>query len=400
MEVIEGGSILSAGGFRVGWSACGIKGDEGQPDVALIVSDGPASVAGVFTTNRFAAAPVEWDRTILPSENLRAVVVNSGNANACTGEQGRRDVRDAAALVAQLVGCTSQQVAVCSTGIIGRPLPMEQLREGIRAAHAVLSCEQPAARGAERAIMTTDTRPKALAVRTEVDGRAVCIGAMTKGSAMIAPNMATMLAFLTTDAWVPPAVLQHFLKQAADRSFNRITVDGDTSTNDSVLALASGACGAAVPESGPPADEFLQALFHVTGELAREIVRDGEGATRLVEVTVSGAHSEAEAERAARAIAESQLVKCAVHGGDPNWGRILCAAGYSGAQLDPQRVRLGIGEVVVFERGSPTGADASAEVAREEVRFHLDLGVGRAEASVWTCDLSVHYVEFNAHYHT
>ncbi len=325
MEVIEGGSILSARGFRAGWSACGIKSAEGQPDVALIVSDRPASAAGVFTTNRFAAAGVEWDRTILPSEDLRAVVVNSGNANACTGERGRRDVREMAALVANLSGISPRQVAVCSTGVIGRPLPMEQVREGIRGAHAALSSDASAACGAARAIMTTDTHPKTCAVRTEVGGGAVCIGGMAKGSGMIAPNMATMLAFVTTDAQVPPAPLLGFLREAADRSFNRITVDGDSSTNDTVLVLASGASGVAVPESGAGAQQFRQALLHVMGDLSRQIVRDGEGATKLMEVTVSGARNDGEAQ-AARA--EAQFLRA--HGRPRGMEKVECSVSKSG----------------------------------------------------------------------
>jgi len=400
MEIVENGSILGAGGFRVGWSACGIKSAAGQPDLALIVSDGPASAAGVFTTNRFAAAPVEWNRSVLPTEELRAVVINSGNANACTGEQGRRDVRETAQLAADLVGGGAEQAAVCSTGIIGRPLPMERLREGVRAAHAALSTDAAAARGAERAIMTTDTRPKACAVRVEVEGRTLCIGGMAKGSGMIAPNMATMLAFVTTDARVRPAVLQGFLRESADLTLNRITVDGDSSTSDTVLVLASGASGVEVPDHGPAADAFRHGLTHVMGALARQIVLDGEGATKLLEVAVTGAANAREAERCARAIADSQLVKCAVHGGDPNWGRILCAAGYSGARFEPEDVKLRIGEVLVFEAGRPTGDDAAAQVAEKEVSIRLDLGSGAGAATLLTCDLSGRYVEINAHYHT
>jgi glutamate N-acetyltransferase/amino-acid N-acetyltransferase len=277
---------------------------------------------------------------------------------------------------------------------------MENLREGIRAAYAALSDDGDAARGAVRAIMTTDTHPKTCAVRAEVDDGAFCIGGMAKGSGMIAPNMATMLAFLTTDAQVPAGLLQDLLTQAADRTFNRITVDGDSSTNDSVLALASGASGVAVSQAGATGDAFRAALLYVMGSLSRQIVRDGEGATKLIEVTVVGARNEAQAETAARAIAESQLVKCAVHGGDPNWGRILCAAGYCGAELASERVQLSIGEVVVFEHGLPTGADAATQLAGDDVTVRLDLALGGGQATIWTCDLSKRYVEINAHYHS
>ncbi len=399
MESIDGGSVLSPGGFRAGWSRCGIKGAEGEPDVALLVSDAPVSAPGLFTTNKFAAAPVRWNRSILPCEELRAVVVNSGNANACTGEQGVRDVRRTAALVAELLGCEPRHVAVASTGIIGHPLPMGRLTEGVRAAHAALSAELRAARGAERAIMTTDTRPKACAVRARTGGRPFCVGGMAKGSGMIAPRVATMLAFLTTDLRAPAPLLQQVLKRAGDLSFNRITVDGDTSTNDSVFLLASGTSGLELPDDGPVARAFEEALLRVMGELARQMVRDGEGATRFIEVTVVGARTAEEAERCARAVAESQLVKCAIHGGDPNWGRIVCAAGYCGVALNPDNVCLDLGTVRVFENGLPTGADAASEVAGPEVTIRLDLREGNAEATIWSCDLSGRYVEINAEYH-
>ena len=400
MEIIEGGSILSPKGFRAGWASCGIKTTSGSPDVALIVSDGPAAAAGVFTTNRFAAAPVQWCRSILPSDDLRAVVANAGNANACTGEHGLEDTRATAALVAQMIGCEGRHVAVASTGVIGHPLPMDRLTEGVRAAHASLCSDTAAARGAERAIMTTDTRPKACAVLAEMGGKPFSIGGMAKGAGMISPNLATMLVFLTTDVRAPAALLQRALKRAADLTFNRITVDGDTSTNDTILILANGASGAEVPASGRGAKAFRDALHCVMADLSRQLVRDGEGATKLIEVTVSGARTTAQAETAARAIADSLLVKCAIHGGDPNWGRIICAAGYSGVKLDTEKVRLDIGSVTVFKDGLPTGLDAAGELAGREVAIRLDLGAGRSRATVLTCDLSKDYVEINAEYHT
>ena len=400
MDVLAGGSVLSARGFRAGWSRCGIKTVRGKPDVALVVSDGPAAGAAAFTTNKFAAAPVEWDRSILPSDNVRAIVINAGNANACTGEQGQRDVRATAELVAGLLECAPRQVAVASTGIIGHPLPMDKVTRGVRDAFAALATTTRAARGAEKAIMTTDTRPKACAVAGEIDGTAFRVGGMAKGSGMIAPNMATMLAFLTTDAHVPAGRLKEMVARAADQTFNRVTVDGDSSTNDTVLVLAGGASGAVVPEIGPGREAFEEALVHVMGELARAIVRDGEGATKFVEVNVTGARSDGEAATCARAIAESQLVKCAINGGDPNWGRIVCAAGYCGVELCPERTRLDIGAATVFQDGLPTGVDASAEVGGADVVIRLDLGVAAGKAAVWTCDLSKGYVEINAEYHT
>ena len=400
MEHIEGGSILTPRGFRAASAACGIKSAAGEPDVALIVSDGPAACVGVFTANEFAAAPVQWSRSILPREDVRALVVNAGNANACTGQQGLQVTRATAALLAELIGCAPEQVAVASTGIIGRPLPMDRLARGVRAAHAALSSGTAAAHGAERAIMTTDARPKACAVRAEIGGESFCIGGMAKGAGMISPNVATMLVFVTTDARAPAALLQRALKHSADLTFNRITVDGDTSTNDTVLLLASGASGVEVPAKGRGAAVFREALRCVMDDLSHKIVRDGEGATKLIEVTVSGARSSAQAETVARAIANSLLVKCAIHGGDPNWGRIVCAAGYSGVPLNVSKVRLAIGAVTVFENGAPTGSDAAAEVAGREVAIRLDLGAGRSRATILTCDLSKDYVEINSEYHT
>jgi len=400
MQRLDDGNILTPAGFRVGAARCGIKTAEGRPDVALIVSDRPASAAGVFTRNRFAAASVLWNRQRLPAADMRAVVVNAGNANACTGEQGVRDVETTAELVAQLLGCAPQAVCVASTGIIGHPLPMDKLTQGVRHAAEHLSARPDSARAAERAIMTTDTHPKAAAVRCELNGVPFAVGGMAKGSGMIAPNMATMLCFVTTDAAVPPALLQRCLSDAADRTFNRITVDGDSSTNDSVIVLAGGASGAAVGEDGAGLDAFAQALEAVLDDLSRQIVRDGEGATRMIEVRVTGARSLADAQKAARAVAESQLVKCAVYGGDPNWGRVLCAVGYSGAEARLQTTAIRIGNTCVLENGTPTGRDASADVQADPVLIRVDLGLGQAKATVLSCDLTEEYVRINAEYHT
>jgi len=400
MEHVPNGSVLSPAGFMVGSSRCGIKRAAGEPDVALIVSNLAASGAGVFTTNRFAAAPVRWCRSILPAEGMLALVVNSGNANACTGERGERDVRSTARTVAKLLGCSARQVAVCSTGIIGRPLPMGSLLKGVEDAFGALSPETEAARMAERAIMTTDTRPKASAVRSQIDGKPFHVGGIAKGAGMIAPNMATMIAALTTDADVPADLLQRVLKECADATFNAILVDGDTSTNDSVIVLANGASRAAVQADGHGLEEFREALHRVMHSLAVQIVADGEGATKLIEVNVRLAATRQQAETVARAIAGSLLVKCAMHGGDANWGRIVCAAGYSGADVDPQKTSVAIGEVEVFARGTPTGADAAGELEGEEVKISVDLEAGQECATIWTCDLSEEYVAINAEYHT
>ncbi|MGD2174741.1 MAG: bifunctional glutamate N-acetyltransferase/amino-acid acetyltransferase ArgJ, partial [Candidatus Brocadiaceae bacterium] len=335
MEWIEDGGVLSAAGFRTGAARCGLKTASDQPDVAVLTSTSPARGAGVFTTNRFAAAPVQWCRRLLPSANVRALVVNAGNANACTGERGIEDVHRCAELVAGSLGCRSEQVLTASTGVIGKPLPMDRLMQGIRQACAGLSGEAEAMRRAERAIMTTDTRPKAAAARAEIGGVPFHVGGMAKGAGMIAPHMATMLCFVTTDASVTEDVLESLLREAVGTTFNSITVDGDSSTNDCVIALASGASGASVQPGEQSGEVFGQALRALLGELATQIVRDAEGATRLIRVRIRTAQDDEDARKAARAVAESQLLKCAVYGGDPNWGRIVCALGYSGAQVVP-----------------------------------------------------------------
>ena len=400
LETIPDGSILSAAGFRVGAARCGIKQAEGQPDVALIVCDDAASGAGVFTKNSFAAASVHWNRERLPAEGIRAIVANSGNANACTGERGERDVERTAALVAELVGCRPEQVCVASTGIIGHPLPMDKLEAGIREAHARLGAAQADARAAERAIMTTDTRPKSAAVRSAVGGVPFHLGGTAKGAGMIAPNMATMLAFVTTDAQVAPADLGAFLSEATENTLNRITVDGDSSTNDSVIVLAGGRSGAQVSAGGQGAEEFREALHAVMDSLAVQIVSDGEGATKLIEVCVEGATDAESAHRVARAVAESQLVKCAVYGNDPNWGRIVCAIGYSGIAVRPESTTVDIGPVCVFRRGMPTGEDATATMRADRIAVRIDLGMGTGTATVRTCDLTEDYVRINAEYST
>jgi glutamate N-acetyltransferase/amino-acid N-acetyltransferase len=275
---------------------------------------------------------------------------------------------------------------------------MDQVRQGIQDAHAALGSDAEDDLHVAQAIMTTDTCEKRAAVRAQIGGKEFAIGGIAKGSGMIAPNMATMLVFITTDAAVPPGALQKAVSAAANRTFNRITVDGDSSTNDMVIVLANGASGAVVPDEGSP--EFSQALEAVMRDLCMQMVRDGEGATKFIEVRVSGARSEQEADKVARAVAESQLVKCAAFGEDPNWGRIVCAIGYSGADIEPGRVSVDIGDVRVFEAGMPTGNDASARMKGTDLRYDIRLGLGDAEATVWTCDLSYDYVKINAEYHT
>ena len=391
-------SITAPLGFRAAAVLAGIKPD--RLDLALVVADGPCPAAGVFTTNRSQAAPVLISREHLQSGLARAVVVNAGCANAATGERGLADAREMALLSATALGCRAQEVLVASTGVIGVHLPMDKIRAAIPAAAAALS--RDAAKDAARAIMTTDTKPKEVTVEFEVAGKPARIGGMAKGAGKIAPNMATLLAFFTTDATVPQAVLRRALLEAVGDGLNRITVDGDTSTNDMAVVLASGAAETAeVAGQGRDYEAFRDALTQASRALAEMIVRDGEGASRIAEIRVEGARSAAEADRVARTIAESPLVKTALHGGDPNWGRILAAAGRSGVEIDPDRVGIWIGEVWVSEKGQARAYNedlAHAAMMADPVRIRVDLGQGSGFGWMWTCDLTHGYVDINAHY--
>ena len=390
--------ITTPRGFRAAAVAAGIK-PQGL-DLALLVADQACPAAAVFTTNRAQAAPVIVSREHLLTGRARAVVVNAGCANAATGVQGLADARETAALVAARLGCAPQEVVVASTGVIGVPLPMPKLRAGIAAACSQLS---PAA-GAEaaRAILTTDTRPKEALVEFPLGGATARVAAMAKGAGMIAPNMATMLAFFTTDAAVAPDLLARALRHAAGESLNRITVDGDTSTNDMAVVLASGASGSPPIETeGADYLAFRQALTAAARQMAEAIVRDGEGASRIAEIRVEGARSVADADRVVRTIAESPLVKTALHGGDPNWGRILAAAGRSGVDLDAALVDIWLGDVWVASQGAARAYDealAAAAVREDPVRIRVHLNAGAASSWMWTCDLSRGYVDINAHY--
>ena len=392
-----------APGFRAAAASCGLKSGGGL-DLALVVSERPCAAAGVFTTNRVQAAPVLHDQSILKRDaaNIRAVIANSGCANACTGPRGLEDARAMAALTASGLSCSAEQVLVLSTGVIGRPLDMAKVARGI--ALVTSPGAEPGAQAAARAIMTTDTRPKLASSTTEIGGRRITIGGFAKGSGMIHPRMATMLAILTTDAELDPASLRGALAAAVERSFHRVSVDGDTSTNDTVLLLASGRAG---PVGGAGLPAFTAALTAGCVALSKQIARDGEGATRLVEISVTGARDERQAHRVAERVAGSPLVKTAIHGGDPNWGRILAAAGSSGEPIEPDRLWLAFGPpaaaIRLVDRGLPVtfDADAASRSLREDpVLVRLDLGLGAGEATVWTCDLSAEYVAINAHYTT
>jgi len=394
------GGIASPCGFRAAGVAAGIK--SGKRDMALIVSDTPAALAGVFTTNRVQAAPVQLCRERLAARQARAIIVNSGNANACTGVNGMRDARRMTQLTAELLKVEEPAVLACSTGTIGRPLPMDKIEAGIRRAVAALS---PAGGpDAAAAIMTTDTRPKQVAAEMEIDGRPVIIGGMAKGSGMIHPNMATLLVFLTTDAAVEALALQDCLATAADRSFNRISVDGDRSTNDTVLFLANGAArNAPLNRRHPRWKAFCAAVNALTGELARQIVKDGEGATKLVTVTVRGAPGKRAAEKVARAVANSLLVKTSWFGADPNWGRVICAVGYAGVPVDPDRIFIAYNGQPAVRGGQPVDlapGTLHAIIAQPEFGIEIDLHLGRSTYSMTTCDCSDAYVHINASYMT
>jgi glutamate N-acetyltransferase/amino-acid N-acetyltransferase len=398
--VLQDGSSTSARGFKAGALAAGIK-PSGRPDLGIWASDVPCVAVATFTQNTFPAAPVILSRERLrAASRAQAVVFNAGNANACNGNQGLEDAREMARLAADKLGIDPELVLAAETGIIGEPLPMDKVRAGL--ARVTLTAD--GGRAAAEAIMTTDTRRKDCAVSLEVGGKEVRIGAMTKGVGMIYPNMATMLAFIGTDATLEPAFARAALKRVVDKTFNMITVDGDTSTNDSCFLLANGQAGAAQLTSGhAEAERFVAALEAVCTDLARKMAADGEGAEKLIQVDVTGAASDEDARRAARAVVGSPLVKSAVHGSDPNWARIFAAVGYSGAQVDPSRAALWIGSLQIARDGVTTGAsraDARAQMQGEEVTFRVDLGLGDASARAWGCDLTEGYVVENSAYST
>ena len=394
------GGVTTPQGYRASGSSAGIKADNGL-DLALLVSDTPATAAAVFTTNRAQAAPILVSREHLNASGgvARAIVVNSGCANACTGDEGLRAAREMAAETARLVRCSVAEVLVASTGVIGVALPIEKIRAALPAAFRELANEHGSL--AARAIMTTDPFPKEAAAEVKIGGRTVRIGGMAKGSGMIEPMLATMLGFITTDADVPQPLLARALREAVDDSFNAITVDGECSTNDSVMLLANGASGASINVGN--CDAFLDGLRAVCRELAMGIVRGGEGATKLVTVTVTGAASAIEARRAAKAIANSLLVKTAIHGGDPNWGRLIAVAGRANVAFELSRAAVMIGPTTLFRNGRPHD-EASAEAAEylkgRDIAVSVDLGSGSASSTVWTCDLSAEYVRINAEYRT
>jgi glutamate N-acetyltransferase/amino-acid N-acetyltransferase len=395
------GSITFAKGFLASGVACGIK-KSGKSDLALLYSESPAVAAGVYTVNQVKAAPVLLTSKRVGAGPVRAVVVNSGNANACTGEQGLKDAEKMTALVAHHLGLAEKEVLVASTGVIGRYLPMDKVAAGIEAAARQLSVE--GGEEAARAICTTDTFVKEYSLTVSVGGRPVRIGGMAKGAGMIHPNLATLLAFISTDAAIDADTLKQALVQAVAKSFHCITIDGDCSTNDMVLVLANGRAGNKPLKSlAGDGAKFVQALTTVCQELARRVVLDGEGATKFIEVKVKGAPSFEAARECAMAVAKSALFKTAMFGMDANWGRILAALGTAPVKFNPAKVDISFGPLKVAKDGAAidfSEAKALGLLKRKEVEVVIDLKAGKAEAVVYTSDLSYDYVKINASYRT
>ncbi|HVA26297.1 MAG TPA: bifunctional glutamate N-acetyltransferase/amino-acid acetyltransferase ArgJ [Chloroflexota bacterium] len=399
MRDIPGG-LLAPKGWSAAATRANIKGSGGDKlDLGLLVSDTGCAAAGVFTQNQLRAAPVRWCQRLLPAADVRAVVANSGNANACTGEQGFRDASDMASLTASALAVEPRQVLVASTGVIGVPLPMDRLREGMKALR--LGSDGDAFNDA---IMTTDTRRKQASVAVEIGGREVRFGGVAKGAGMIHPHMATMLCFITSDAAVDVEVLPNVVMHAADLSFNMLTVDGDTSTNDMLVVLCNGIAGNPPVRAGTPEAELLgQAIESVALSLGRQLAADGEGASKSLDVRVTGAYSDADARQAARAVAASNLVKCAVYGNDPNWGRVFMALGNTSVRLEESRIGLSINGMRLVAGGVATAFDARAAsqaMKASLVTIDLDLGLGSGQATAFGCDMTPDYVTFNADYTT
>lgn len=403
MHSIEG-DLSAPAGFKVGTAGGGINSPAGsRKDLMVIDAGASASAAAVFTTNKVQAAPVLLSKQHIQTGTAQAIVVNSGNANACNGDAGMQDAQEMVRLVAEGLSIPSEQVLIASTGVIGRPMPMDAVRSGIREALARL--EPGTDQDAAEAIMTTDTVPKTSAVRCDINGKSATIGGIAKGAGMICPDMATMIAVLTTDASIAPGALKAALKQAVGKSFNCITVDGDMSTNDTVFLIANGAAGHPMitRPKGSDYKAFVKALEHVCTDLARQIARDGEGATKLVEIRVNGAASDEDARTIGMSVANSALVKTAIYGHDPNWGRIICAVGYADAPSDPDAIDLYLCGHQLTNDGQGLPLDEPMmrkALEADEIPMVIDLKSGEGTATIWTCDMSHEYVTINAEYTT
>ena len=404
MKIIDGG-VTTPKGFQAAGLCAGIKKD--KKDMAMIYSTTPCTTAGVFTTNMVKAAPVKWDKLVVDTSSYaQAVVVNSGVANACTGEEGYGYCKEMAALTGQKLNLPGEAVLVASTGVIGRQLPMEPIKKGIGMLAEALADTREAGRLAAEAIMTTDTRPKEVAVQTEIGGKIVTVAGMCKGAGMIHPNMATMLCFVVTDAAISHEMLQKALSSDVQDTFNMISVDGDTSTNDTVVVLANGQAGnTEITAEGADYDAFYEALHYIMEELSKKIAGDGEGCTCLFEVKVTGARTKEEARTLSKSVVCSSLTKAAVFGHDANWGRILCALGYSGVTFDPEQVDIwfesSAGKLKIVENGVDTGYSeelATEILSKEHVTALVDMKQGEAQATAWGCDLTYEYVRINGDY--
>lgn len=390
--------ITAPKGFRAGGIHCGLK--KSKKDLALIVSDMPATAAAVFTLNKVQAAPVLVSKEHLQkSKTFKAIIVNSGNANACTGERGYADAVTMAEETAKVLNVQPEEIFVASTGVIGEPLQMDKVIFGINQIVSAISKKE--AISAAEAIMTTDTFVKSTSATFLIDGKEVSLGGIAKGSGMIHPNMATMLAFVTTDAAIEKNVFQSLLKKAADSTFNRIVVDGDTSTNDMVIALANGCSGVSIIPGTKAYDTFEEYFTLLLKKLSQDIVRDGEGATKFVEVTVHGAQSDADALKAAKAVSLSPLVKTAIHGEDANWGRIIAAVGYSGIEFDPAKFEIVINDVPILGKNyfvTLPIIEANRTLKPKDIFLEIKLNAGNGKATCWTCDFSEEYIKINGSY--
>ncbi|GIS81487.1 MAG: arginine biosynthesis bifunctional protein ArgJ [Dehalococcoidia bacterium] len=401
ISFIDGGSVTSPQGFSAGATYAGLKTfAEDKLDLGIIASDSPCTAAGVFTTSTIKSPTVSVNQAHLKAASPKGIIVNAGIANACVGEQGYIDAEEMASITANILNAAPSEILVCSTGVIGVELPMSLIRDGV----ANINLSKDGANQVARAMMTTDTRPKEVAVSCEIAGKTISIGGVAKGSGMIHPNMATMLSFITTDANVEQHFLEHCLTEVADSSYNMLTVDGDTSTNDTVLVLANGSANnEQITEGTKEAEVFQSALLEVAIFLTKELARDGEGASRLLSIEITGAKDVKSARQAARTIASSSLVKSAVYGSDPNWGRVLAALGRSEIEADETKIDLFVNGVCIMESGTPIPFHKEAVVVLmkgPEVTFKLQLNLGDASATAWGCDLTQEYVIINSAYTT
>jgi glutamate N-acetyltransferase / amino-acid N-acetyltransferase len=399
------GNIIAPKGFKAGSVHCGLKRDKRNHDIGIIFSEQSCKTAALFTTNQIVAAPIKLSRKVVKNGKTHAIVVNSGNANACTGKKGEKDAESMALLTSGHLNIKPDEVLVASTGIIGHHLPMANIKSGISKSAECLGDKNSHAISIAKAIMTTDLTHKQIAVKTKIGGKEITIGAIAKGSGMISPDMATMFCFITTDAAISLNTLRSCIKRSTETSFNQITVDGHMSTSDMVAILANGMAKNRNITSSTKSDLalFQKALDYVTQNMAKEIVKDGEGATKFIQIEIHEAKSISDAKKIARTIAESPLVKTAINGEDPNWGRIVSAAGYAGVTLDESKLKLVVNKITIYKKGlpvTPAPKRLNSVMKKKEITIQLHLGIGNKSTTLWTCDLSKEYVSINADYHT